>query len=75
MVGGAFLFLAGGLYAGDAGDLWETPWFAVIPLVTAGLGLAAATALVARGIRRRRRADRTGAGAETDGVGATPTAR
>lgn len=55
LVAGAFLTLAGIIYAGDAGGAWETPWFAVIPLVVVGLFLAGATALLARGIRRRRR--------------------
>lgn len=51
---GAFFTLAGVIYAGDAGGLWETPWFVVIPVVTAGLCLAGATGVVARSIRRRR---------------------
>jgi len=55
LVAGFFLTLSGALYAGDAGGLWETPWFAVIPIVTAGLCLAAVTGSVAHGIRRRRR--------------------
>ncbi|CQR62347.1 hypothetical protein [Streptomyces leeuwenhoekii] len=54
---GVVLALAGAVYAGDAGGLWETPWFAVIPLVVGGLFLAGATALLARG--RHRRAART----------------
>ncbi|MFG1672550.1 hypothetical protein [Streptomyces sp. Y7] len=54
LVAGAFLTIAGIAYAGDAGDAWETPWFAVIPLVIGGLCLAGATALLARAIRRRR---------------------
>ncbi|WP_416983632.1 hypothetical protein [Streptomyces sp. T028] len=64
LVAGAFFTLAGVIYAGDAGGLWETPWFAIIPLVVAGLCLAGATGAVARSIRRRRRTDRgTPAGA------------
>ncbi|MHC3468316.1 hypothetical protein ACYF6T_06355 [Streptomyces sp. 7R007] len=55
LVAGAFLTLAGVMYAGDAGGLWETPWFAVIPVVTLGLFLAGLTGLTARAIRRRRR--------------------
>jgi ABC-type uncharacterized transport system permease subunit len=54
LVAGTFLTLAGIVYAGDAGGAWETPWFAVIPLVVGGLCLAGAVALLARGIRRRR---------------------
>ncbi|MFE6177458.1 hypothetical protein [Streptomyces sp. NPDC056464] len=56
LVAGTFLTLAGIIYAGDAGGAWETPWFAVIPLVIFGLFLAGTTALVTRAIRRRHRA-------------------
>ncbi|WP_367321273.1 hypothetical protein [Streptomyces sp. HUAS ZL42] len=55
LVAGAFLTLAGVIYAGDAGGAWETPWFVVIPVVMAGLFLAGAVGAVAGGIRRRRR--------------------
>ncbi|MFH8464276.1 hypothetical protein [Streptomyces sp. NPDC017991] len=55
LIAGLFLTLTGVIYAGDAGGLWETPWFAVIPLVTGGLCLAAVTGSVAHGIRRRHR--------------------
>ncbi|MCT7353304.1 hypothetical protein N4P33_14125 [Streptomyces sp. 15-116A] len=54
LVAGAFLTLAGVIYAGDAGDAWETPWFVVIPVVTGGLCLAGAVALVTSLVRRRR---------------------
>ncbi|KUN08341.1 hypothetical protein AQI95_08140 [Streptomyces yokosukanensis] len=53
LVAGLFLTATGALFAGDAGGLWQTPWFTVVPLVVGGLCLAAATAIVARGIRRR----------------------
>jgi drug/metabolite transporter (DMT)-like permease len=53
LVAGAFLTLAGIIYAGDAGGAWETPWFAVIPVVVGGLCLAGAVATVTRAIRRR----------------------
>nr|WP_222108651.1 hypothetical protein [Streptomyces cupreus] len=68
LVTGAFLTLAGVIYAGDAGGAWETPWFVVIPVVVAGMCLAGAVALVTRGIRRRRRVGRRGGGSA-----ATPT--
>ncbi|MFF5977746.1 hypothetical protein ACFY78_02710 [Streptomyces olindensis] len=64
LVAGAVLTLAGVLYAGDAGGAWETPWFVAIPLVTGGLCLAGAVALVTGRVRRRRAAGRT-----TDGPG------
>ncbi|MEU5340668.1 MULTISPECIES: hypothetical protein [unclassified Streptomyces] len=55
LIAGFFLALTGVVYAGDAGDAWDTPWFVVIPLVTVGLCLAAAAGTLAHGIRRRRR--------------------
>jgi len=55
LIAGFFLALAGIIYAGDAGDAWETPWFAIIPVVTAGLCLAGAVGLLTRSVRRRRR--------------------
>ncbi|KAB1146027.1 hypothetical protein F7R91_17065 [Streptomyces luteolifulvus] len=54
LVAGVVLTVAGGLYAGDAGGLWDTPWFVVIPLVMGGLCLAGAVGILAGGIRRRR---------------------
>ncbi|KUL38725.1 hypothetical protein [Streptomyces regalis] len=54
LVAGTVLTLAGVIYAGDAGGAWETPWFAVIPLVVGGLCLAGAVAILTRAIRRRR---------------------
>ncbi|NKQ29157.1 hypothetical protein, partial [Streptomyces galbus] len=55
LVAGTFFVVAGVTFAGDAGGLWDTPWFAMIPIVVVGLVLAAVTALLAGGIRRRRR--------------------
>ncbi|MFF8317307.1 hypothetical protein ACF06V_09095 [Streptomyces bobili] len=71
LVAGAAFALAGVIYAGDAGGLWETPWFAVVPVVVAGLFLAAVTGLVTRAVRGRR-AGKPGAPAET-GAGAAGT--
>ncbi|MGP2435805.1 hypothetical protein [Streptomyces sp. JW3] len=56
LVAGAFLIAAGVVYAGDAGGLWQTPWFVVIPVVLGGLGLAGAVGTLAHEARRRRRA-------------------
>ncbi|MFI2202376.1 hypothetical protein ACH47Z_16675 [Streptomyces sp. NPDC020192] len=53
LVAGLFLTAAGTVFAGDAGGLWETPWFAIVPLVAGGLLLAGVTGGVARAIRRR----------------------
>lgn len=57
LVAGTFLTLAGIIYAGDAGDAWETPWFVVIPIVVGGLCLAGAVGVLTRGIRRRHTAE------------------
>ncbi|WP_330306789.1 MULTISPECIES: hypothetical protein [unclassified Streptomyces] len=54
LIAGFFLTLTGVIYAGDAGDAWDTPWFVVIPVVTGGLCLAGAVALVTHAFRRRR---------------------
>lgn len=71
LVTGLVLTLTGVLYVGDAGNLWHTPWFAVIPLVGVGLWLAGAAAVTARTVRRRRRrrasGPSAGAGAAANG--------
>ncbi|MFE7898913.1 hypothetical protein ACFU3E_15610 [Streptomyces sp. NPDC057424] len=61
LIAGTVLVLAGVLYAGDAGGAWEIPWFVAIPLVTGGLCLAGAVALLTGRVRRRRRGGRAGA--------------
>ncbi|MFF4713836.1 hypothetical protein ACFY2V_20915 [Streptomyces eurythermus] len=53
LVAGLFLTATAVAYAGDAGGLWDTPWFLVVPLVVGGLCLAGATAVLARAIRGR----------------------
>ncbi|MFI8190683.1 hypothetical protein ACIF8T_18035 [Streptomyces sp. NPDC085946] len=68
LVAGLVLTAAGVVYAGDAGGLWDTPWFAVIPLVVGGLCLAGAAGFLAGRVRRRRGAGRPGTG----GAGARP---
>ncbi|ELP62325.1 hypothetical protein ACKI1I_31945 [Streptomyces turgidiscabies] len=54
LIAGLFVTVAGITYLGDAGDAWETPWFAVIPLLVFGLALAGAVGLLAGAVRRRR---------------------
>ncbi|ANJ09080.1 hypothetical protein GCM10010220_37430 [Streptomyces parvulus] len=54
LVAGVFLIVAGVVYAGDAGGLWETPWFVLIPLVVGGLCTAGAVGVAARAADRRR---------------------
>lgn len=72
LVAGSAFVLAGVLYAGDAGGRWETPWFAVIPVVVAGLCLAAVTGLVARAIRGHRDGGPDAAPERSAGAGAGP---
>ncbi|MFF1303029.1 hypothetical protein [Streptomyces sp. NPDC058307] len=66
LVAGLFLTVAGITYAGDAGDAWDTPWFAVIPMVVGGLCLAGAVGLLARTVRNRRDSRRTNTPLEAD---------
>ncbi|MFF3845161.1 hypothetical protein [Streptomyces sp. NPDC002328] len=54
LVAGVVFTLAGVIYAGDAGGLWDTPWFVMIPVVVGGLSLAGATGMLTRSLRRRR---------------------
>ena len=61
LIAGLFVTIAGITYVGDAGDAWETPWFAVIPLLVLGLTLAGAVALLTGAVRRRTRARRAAA--------------
>lgn len=53
LVAGVVVTAAGVVYAGDARGAWETPWFAVLPLMVGGLCLAAVAGMVGRGLRRR----------------------
>ncbi|GGU35458.1 hypothetical protein [Streptomyces lavendofoliae] len=60
------------LYAGDATGAWVTPWYAVLPLLGAGLVLAGVTGRLGHRARRRRAAraassDSSGAPASTSG--------
>ncbi|MGA5423037.1 hypothetical protein [Streptomyces lavendulocolor] len=60
------------LYAGDAAGAWHTVWYAVLPLLAAGLVLAGGAGLLGQRARRRRAAraassDSTGAPASTSG--------
>ncbi|MER7056063.1 MULTISPECIES: hypothetical protein [unclassified Streptomyces] len=54
LVAGFFLTLAGAIYAGDAGGLWDTPWFVVIPVVVGGLCTAGAVGVCTWAVHRRR---------------------
>lgn len=61
LIAGIFVSIAGITGMGDARDAWETPWFAVIPLLMFGLALAGAVALLTGAIRRRTRVRRAAA--------------
>ena len=76
LVAGIFLAGAGVAYLGDARGAWETPWFAILPVVIGGLFLAAVTGLLTRAIRRHR-APRAGrqAGAQGARADAVPPAQ
>lgn len=54
LVAGNFLALGAATYIGDASGAWEIHWFVIIPVVTGGLCLAGAVALLTGRIRRRR---------------------
>ncbi|GGY71352.1 hypothetical protein GCM10010385_21340 [Streptomyces geysiriensis] len=54
LIAGLFLAATGAVYAGDAGGLWETPWFVAVPLVVGGLCTAGAVGVLARSVHRRR---------------------
>ncbi|MFJ3233354.1 hypothetical protein [Streptomyces sp. NPDC086787] len=59
LVAGLFLTATGGAFAGDALGAWDTPWFAVVPLVAGGLFLAVATGVLVRRVRGRRQSLKT----------------
>ncbi|MGW4030144.1 hypothetical protein ACWEFL_12605 [Streptomyces sp. NPDC004838] len=56
------------LYAGDASDAWQTPWFVALPVVFGGLFLAGTVSLAHYSVRRRRSAMR----ASTESTDAPP---
>ena len=75
LVAGLFLTVAGITYVGDAGDAWDTPWFAVIPMVVGGLCLAGAVGLLTRTVRNRRGSRRASTPGETDQPAPPPAPR
>ncbi|MGY0024432.1 hypothetical protein [Streptomyces sp. cg35] len=54
LIAGLALIVTAVVYFGDAGGVWDTPWFIVVPLVCGGLGLAGAVGTVTRAVRLRR---------------------
>ncbi|WP_105972796.1 hypothetical protein [Streptomyces geranii] len=77
LIAGIFVTIAGVTYLGDAGDAWETPWFAVIPLLVLGLALAGVVAGLTGAVRRRRKNRRAAAEAAgpTEATGSSDTAK
>jgi hypothetical protein len=71
LVAGLSLTAAGVAYAGDAGGLWDMPWFALIPMVVGGLCLAAAVGMIGHGAHSCRSGHGTdrGSGTEADPAG------
>ncbi|WP_312846084.1 hypothetical protein [Streptomyces sp. WAC05374] len=72
LVLGATGLAVAALYAGDAAGSWETPWYAALPLLCAGLVLAGMAGWIGYRARRRRAAraassDSSGAPASTSG--------
>lgn len=53
-VAGLVLVVTAVVYFGDAGGVWEAPWFVGIPLVCGGLGVAGAVGTVTQIVRLRR---------------------
>ncbi|WP_079126186.1 hypothetical protein [Streptomyces sp. ERV7] len=70
LIAGTAMLAVAVLFAGDAADTWRTPWYAVVPLVGGGLGLAGLASWVAYGVRKRRR-DASQASADSSGVPAS----
>lgn len=56
LLAGATGLAVAAVYAGDAAGSWDAPWYAVFPLLSGGLSLAAAATWVSYRVRRRRAA-------------------
>ncbi len=69
LVAGLVMLGAATAYAGDATGAWQVPWYAVFPMLSGGLSLAALSAWTAYRIRRRRPA--RSASSENDGAPAS----
>ncbi|MEV6650398.1 hypothetical protein [Streptomyces sp. NPDC051219] len=54
LVAGVALLTTGVAFAGDATGAWETPWYAMVPLVMGGLAVSALTGVVTLAVRRHR---------------------
>ncbi|MGW6461143.1 hypothetical protein ACWF94_35335 [Streptomyces sp. NPDC055078] len=71
LVAGLTAILTALLFAGDAADSWQTPWFVVFPVVFGGLFLAGAVSIGHYSLRRRAAirasTESTGAPASTSG--------
>ncbi|MEU4352003.1 hypothetical protein [Streptomyces sp. NPDC023838] len=70
LIAGVVMLATAALFAGDAADAWQTPWYRAIPLVCGGLSLAGLANWIAYGVRKRRR-DASQASADSSGVPAS----
>ncbi len=59
LVAGVTALAVAAVYLGDAAGSWDAPWYAVVPLLSCGLPLAALAGWVGHRARRRRAARTT----------------
>ncbi len=71
LVAGLVLLAGGIMYTGDAGGAWETPAWALIPVLVLGLLLAGVTAAVTYSVRCRRRCAKAASTENTDAPAST----
>ncbi|MEU7566006.1 hypothetical protein AB0A99_08320 [Streptomyces fradiae] len=72
LVAGVTGLAVAAVYLGDAAGSWDAPWYAVVPLLSCGLSLAALAGWVGHRARRRRAA-RTTTPADGASTGARTT--
>ncbi|NBM19400.1 hypothetical protein [Streptomyces sp. GC420] len=71
LVAGLVLLAGGIMYAGDSGDAWETPAWALIAVLVPGLLLAGLAATIGYSVRRRRRSARAASTENTEAPAST----
>ncbi|MFD3357213.1 hypothetical protein [Streptomyces fradiae] len=69
LVAGVTGLAVAAVYLGDAAGSWDAPWYAVVPLLSCGLPLAALAGWVGHRVRRRRTARSTPADGAPTGAG------
>ncbi|MFE1575426.1 hypothetical protein [Streptomyces fradiae] len=75
LVAGVTGLAVAAVYLGDAAGSWDAPWYAVVPLLSCGLSLAALAGWVGHRARRRRAARTTPADGAARADGAPTGAR